>query len=200
MTNMSRRELLKIAGVCLVATGIARPMAAMAAAASTQAATLTAGEWRCLEAACERILPRDEQPGATDAGCANFIDKALAHEDSAALPLYRGALAALDTYCVGNHGASFADLPLVTQDAILAAVDTGALTAWPPALGRSQDFFATLRFHTIAGFLADPKYGGNRAYAGWRAVGFPGPVHHLGGANAAQMLGKEPLKPIWDQH
>lgn len=199
MMNPTRRELLKSAGVCLVATGIARPLAAMAAAASTQTATLTEGEWRCLEAACERILPRDEQPGATDAGCVNFIDKALAHEDAAALPLYRGALAALDAYCRGKHGNGFADLPTTTQDQILSAIDTGALAPWPAALGRPQDFFATLRFHTLAGFLADPKYGGNRAFAGWRAVGFPGPLHLMGGASAAQMQGKAPLMPIWEQ-
>ncbi len=35
-------------------------------------------------------------------------------------------------------------------------------------------FFHTLRRHTAEGMFSDPAYGGNRDFAGWRLVGFPG--------------------------
>ena len=34
--------------------------------------------------------------------------------------------------------------------------------------------FAAVREHTIEGMFCDPLYGGNRNFAGWRLVGFPG--------------------------
>ena len=55
---------------------------------------------------------------------------------------------------------------------MLAALDTGKASGfeWPSA----QAFFNTLRKHTMEGMFADPVYGGNKDYAGWRLVGFPG--------------------------
>jgi gluconate 2-dehydrogenase gamma chain len=41
---------------------------------------------------------------------------------------------------------------------------------WPTA----RAFFETLRTHTIEGMFADPIYGGNKDFAGWKLVGFPG--------------------------
>ena len=41
---------------------------------------------------------------------------------------------------------------------------------WPSAVA----FFNTLRTHTMEGLFADPIYGGNKDFAGWRLVGFPG--------------------------
>ncbi|MBW2243060.1 MAG: gluconate 2-dehydrogenase subunit 3 family protein, partial [Deltaproteobacteria bacterium] len=55
------------------------PLAARAAAASDQPEVLNATEWKTLEAITARILPTDHQPGAKEAGCTNFIDKALLH-------------------------------------------------------------------------------------------------------------------------
>jgi Gluconate 2-dehydrogenase subunit 3 len=42
--------------------------------------------------------------------------------------------------------------------------------SWPTA----QAFFNTIRTHTMEGMFADPIYGGNKDFAGWRLVGFPG--------------------------
>lgn len=65
-----------------------------------------------------------------------------------------------------------------------------------PALGRPdlQDFFDTIRTHTMQGLFADPIYGGNRNFAGWRAVGYPG-AYYLYTAEEQQSF--EPLdKPF----
>ncbi len=53
--------------------------------------------------------------------------------------------------------------------------------------------------HTIIGFLADPKYGGNRDYVGWKLLGYPGPRHARGGYTPEQMLGKEKITAIWGE-
>ena len=39
---------------------------------------------------------------------------------------------------------------------------------------RAQAFFNTVRTHTMEGMFADPVYGGNKDFAGWVLVGFPG--------------------------
>ena len=151
MDQPARRDFVRTLGVCLVAMQLPRPLTALAAARGTEPASLARAEWRCVEAICAEIIPTDRDPGAAEAGCANFIDKALAAEDARALPLYREA----------------------------------------------QDFFATNRFHALLGFIADPKYGGNRDYAGWKLMGFPGPLHMVGGVTPEQMIGRQPVMPVW---
>lgn len=37
------------------------------------------------------------------------------------------------------------------------------------------DFMNVVRIHTMEGLFSDPVHGGNRDFAGWRAVGYPGP-------------------------
>ena len=51
--------------------------------------------------------------------------------------------------------------------------------------------------HTLIGFLADPGYGGNRSYTGWRVVGYPGAEHHMGGYSEDQVEGTAPVVPVW---
>ncbi len=41
-----------------------------------------------------------------------------------------------------------------------------------------MDFLRTLRFDTICGFLVDPEGGGNRDFAGWKAIGRD-PAHNF---------------------
>jgi hypothetical protein len=54
----------------------------------------------------------------------------------------------------------------------VTALEQGKATdfTWPTA----QAFFNTVRTHTMEGMFADPIYGGNKDFAGWRLVGFPG--------------------------
>jgi gluconate 2-dehydrogenase gamma chain len=56
-----------------------------------------------------------------------------------------------------------------------------------------------VRAHTIMGFLADPKYGGNRDYAGWKIAGYPGGGHHLGGYSPEQLMGRAKIKAAWGE-
>ncbi len=202
--GLSRRAFLQRGGIygagALVALSLPRPKAAQAAAESTDPVVLSRVEWANLEAATARIIPTDHQPGAREANCVNFIDKALANEDAVAVPLYKGGLAALVEVARARHGQGFAALDAAQQDAILADLEKGAAAEWAIADQLpSPLFFETVRVHTIVGFLADPAYGGNADFAGWRVAGYPGPRHRRGGYTPEQVEGKAPIVPIWEQ-
>ena len=202
--GLNRRAFLQRGGIygagVLVALHLPRPEAARAAAESTAPAILSPAEWATLEAATARIIPTDHEPGAKEANCVNFIDKALANEDAAAVPLYKGGLPALDGVAVARHGKAFVGLTPAQQDAILGDLERGAAAEWAIAEQLpSPVFFETLRVHTIVGFLADPSYGGNADYAGWRVAGYPGPRHRRGGFTPDQVEGKAPVVPVWER-
>ena len=121
----------------------------------------------------ERLMPgAPGKPGARDAGVLNYIDLALSGAYSELQDFYRRGLAQLDAYCRKTYNEPFARLDSAKQDDVIAALEQGKATgfAWPTA----QAFFDTIRTHTIEGMFADPVYGGNKDFAGWRLVGFPG--------------------------
>lgn len=121
----------------------------------------------------ERMMPgAPGKPGATDAGVLNYIDLALAGAYADQQDFYRRGLAQLDAYCRKTYQQPFARLTATQQDEVITALEQGKATefAWPAA----QAFFNTLRTHTMEGMFADPIYGGNKDFAGWKLVGFPG--------------------------
>ena len=183
----------------VISMQIPRPNTARAAMESAEPITFSKLEWSTLEAITGRIIPKDEEPGAIDANCVNFIDKALAHEDAAAKPLYIAGLATVDGIARSRFEKSFAEIGADQQDALLRDLEKGSATEWQIPGLPSQLFFETARVHTLIGFLADPKYGGNRDYAGWRVSGYPGPRHRMGGYSPAQMAGEAPIVPVWDR-
>jgi gluconate 2-dehydrogenase gamma chain len=201
--GISRREFLRhgsiYGGGLVLALQLPRPRAARAAAASTLPAVFDAAQWKTIEAITGRIIPTDHEPGAIEAGCVNFIDKALAHEDAEAKPLYVLGVAGTDAVAVASYGKAFAALAPEQQDAVLADLQSGDAPGWPEGPVPAPLFFETVRAHTVIGFLADPRYGGNRAYAGWKVVGYPGPRHHSGGYTPEQMLGQAKIRAIWGE-
>lgn len=112
------------------------------------------------------------KPGARDAGVPNYIDLALAGAYADLQDFYRSGLAQLEAYCRKTYNQPFVRLDDARQDEVIAALEAGKATGftWPAA----QEFFNTVRTHTIEGMFADPIYGGNKDFAGWRLVGFPG--------------------------
>jgi len=121
----------------------------------------------------ERLMPgAPGMPGARDADVLNYIDLALAGAYADQQDFYRRGLAQLEAFCQQAHQASFARLDAARQDAVIEALEAGKAGGftWPTA----QAFFNTLRTHTMEGMFADPVYGGNKDFAGWRLVGFPG--------------------------
>ena len=126
-----------------------------------------------MAAFAERLMPGEPgKPGARDAGVLNYIDLALAGAYADLQDFYRRGLAALEAHCRKNHDASFVKLDAAKQDAVITALEQGKGPefTWPSA----QAFFNTVRTHTMEGMFADPVYGGNKDFAGWVLVGFPG--------------------------
>ena len=121
----------------------------------------------------ERLMPgAPGKPGAKDAGVLNYIDLALSGAYADQQDFYRRGLTALDGYCRKTYDAPFAKLDAAKQDEVLGALEQGKASGftWPT----QQAFFNMLRTHTMEGMFADPIYGGNKDFAGWRLIGFPG--------------------------
>jgi gluconate 2-dehydrogenase gamma chain len=189
---MERREFLQVFGAALGAALLARPLAAAAAACTTRALVLEAAECELLEAICARILPPVGGVSTREAGCVNFIDKLLAHEEQALAPAYRAGLAALDALARSRLARDFAALDAAQQVSLLEQLEDGKLEPWPAAAGAQAALFGTLRLHTLLGFLAAPAFGGNRDGAGWKAVGHVGHLHGAGGVSDDQVTGASP--------
>ena len=160
----------------------------------------TPAERAFVEAAVARIIPADDLgPGAKEAGVAVFIDRQLAGPYGRAetwymqgpwregtdeqgyqlkltpAQLYRAAIRDLDGVLKQKQGKAFAELDAASQDKALEALDQDQLKL-PNVPGRT--FFELLVQNTVEGFLADPMYGGNRNFIGWRLIGFPGPRYN----------------------
>jgi len=122
--------------------------------------------------ATDRLASAFLDCGARDAGVLNYTDLALAGAYSDLQEFYRHGLTQLDAYSRKTHNAAFTRLSAAQQDEIITALEAGKADgfAWPTA----REFFNTLRTHTMEGMFADPVYGGNKDFAGWRLVGFPG--------------------------
>jgi gluconate 2-dehydrogenase gamma chain len=121
----------------------------------------------------ERLMPgAPGKPGARDAGVLNYIDLALAGAYSDQQDFYRRGLASLDAYCRKTFMKPFVELSPSQQDEVITALEQGKASefTYPTA----QAFFNAIRTHTMEGMFADPVYGGNRDFAGWKLVGFPG--------------------------
>jgi hypothetical protein len=203
VSELSRRQLLArgllFGGGLAVGIGLPRPRALAAAAESSQPEVLSSHEWATVDAIAARLIPTDHEPGAREAGCVNFIDKALANEDAAARPVYTAGLAGIDRVAGAQAGAAFIDLEPEAQDGVLRSVEDGQARAWPKGDPSSADFFSQIWMHTLWGFLAEPRYGGNRDFAGWRVLGYPGGRHRLGGYTPAMMAGKAPVESVWGE-
>lgn len=121
----------------------------------------------------ERLMPgAPGMPGARDADVLNYIDLALAGAYEDQQDFYRRGLAQLEAFCQANYKISFVRLDTARQDAVISALEEGKAQGF--AYPTAQAFFNTLRTHTIEGMFSDPVYGGNKDFAGWKLVGFPG--------------------------
>ncbi|WIG55375.1 MAG: Gluconate 2-dehydrogenase, membrane-bound, gamma subunit [Rhodanobacteraceae bacterium] len=161
---------------------------------------LQPGEREFVRAAIDRLIPRDALgAGAVDAGVDVFIDAQLAGpfgqatgiymqppfhlgdtEQGYQLPftpaqVYRLGIQRVDEHCRKTLGNVFAQLKPDQQDKILHDLEDGKID-----LGEIQpgDFFGLLLQNTKEGFLADPIYGGNRDFAGWKLIGYNGPRYN----------------------
>ncbi|HEX5463187.1 MAG TPA: gluconate 2-dehydrogenase subunit 3 family protein [Burkholderiales bacterium] len=162
---------------------------------------LKPAEIKFLDAAVDRLIPADYfGPGARDAGVTLFIDHQLngpyghaarwymegpwadgTPEQGYQLKytpaqLYRIAIKHVDDYCRKTFdNRTFAELDDDDKDNVLRRLEAGKVDL---ADVPSATFFDFLMHNTRNGFLSDPIYGGNRDFAGWKLLGFPGPRYN----------------------
>jgi gluconate 2-dehydrogenase gamma chain len=199
----ARRRLLKAALAPSAATIVPLRFVSDASASVAepgQYAYFTPVEFTWVETAVSRLIPNDALgPGAKEAGVATFIDRQLSGPYGRAetwymqgpwkkgtkeqgyqlkltpAQLYRTAIADVDAWCSKNGKRPFAELDAAEQDKLLHDLEQGHIEL---ARAPAKDFFAMLLQNTIEGFLADPMYGGNRDFSGWKLIGFPGPRYN----------------------
>ena len=114
-----------------------------------------------IEAMAAQIIPTDDTPGAREAHCIYFIDRALsgfAKDNQAA---YIKGLADLQakTSDLYADGGKFSALTSEQQIKVLTAME-------------KTPFFRTVRTHTVLGFFSRPVHGGNYDKAGWKLIGY----------------------------
>lgn len=124
---------------------------------------LTPEELLTLKDAIDCLIPSDEiGPGASESGVFVYIDRSLAKPYAEHLPAYQSGLAALDE-AAGADG--FTGITNEQQVEILQQAEANEV---------AEEFFELLLAHTQEGMFADPMYGGNRNFAGWDLLNYPG--------------------------
>jgi gluconate 2-dehydrogenase gamma chain len=199
---VKRRAFLKvIALVPATANAAGAQLATAENPAAPGPAYFTEEEIAFIDAAVSRLIPKDELgAGAKEAGVTGFIDRQLggpygraqtwymqgpwregAEEQGyqsklSPAELYRAAIEDIDGYCRRSYESKrFAQLDAATRDKVLKGLEKGNIEL---ARVKAKSFFDMLWHNTREGFLADPMYGGNRDFAGWKLIGFPGPRYN----------------------
>ena len=151
---------------------------------------LTDTEARFLAVFCDVLIPEDEFPSASQAGVVDFIDLQLASGYGKGAGLYMrgpfregtpeqgyqvGMVPAqlIRTFIAGALDAGH-DLAIFDPDRREDVVRGFSETSQSLGGTNPQMVFEELWALTKEGYFGDPLYGGNRDYAGWRMVGFPG--------------------------
>ena len=114
-----------------------------------------------LESVAAQIIPKDDTPGAREAGAIYFIDRVLTTFDQDKQATYTQGLIDLQvkTRELFPDADKFSGLNSAQQIQVLTAME-------------KTPFFAQTRMHTIVGFFANPEYGGNQEKIGWKLIGF----------------------------
>jgi hypothetical protein len=159
--ELTRRELLKLAGGAaamapLAGAAAAVPVSASAATTVPAAAPLffTAAEFRLLDELTELIIPTDEHsPGARAAEVPKYIDARLAEYDPAMPDLkqareqWKAGLASVDALSKEMHGAGILDVPEEKRNAVLERISKTEKPETP-----AEQFFGELKSWTARGY------------------------------------------------
>jgi gluconate 2-dehydrogenase gamma chain len=161
--RLTRRTLIATA-----ATAAFVPVTAIRSAAQSPR-TFSPEQRRTLEAFIDRICPKDELgPGAIEIGAADYMEIQLGDYLKGEKQTFLDGLAAVDAYARANYAGPFADLSAEKRDAVLTDIDSGKAN-------NLRAFFTRARRLTLEGMFGDPHYGGNKNFAGWDLIKYPGP-------------------------
>jgi gluconate 2-dehydrogenase gamma chain len=178
--ELSRRAVIASAAII--------PIAALTSAAQP-ASALSDVQLRLLAAFVDRLIPKDELgPSASESGVPEYINRALGDYLAGEKTAFVEGLEATDAFARRSEDRAFVDLTPDKQDALLTLMDNGSAAGFPNA----QAFFNRARRLTMEGMFGDPYYGGNKNFAGWDLIRYPGP--RLATSQEDQKMGIE-IKP-----
>jgi len=120
-----------------------------------------------IEAITAQIIPADETPGAREARCVYFIDRALSTFARSSQPAYMQGLKDLQAKAqqLYPNASKFSALTSEQQIKTLTEIE-------------KTPFFNLVRTHTVIGFFARPEHGGNYNKAGWKLIGYDDSLDH----------------------
>ena len=178
MSKQSRRSFLLASATGLSATwvaahypGILEAQQAVSAAVKTGQAPpltfLTPAQAADIEAMAAQIIPTDESPGAREAHCLVFIDRALAGFSKSSQPECTKGLQELQakTKQLYPSAEKFSALTSEQQLKVLTDIE-------------KTPFFRLIRTHTVLGFFSRPTHGGNAEKMGWKLIGYDDSLNH----------------------
>lgn len=152
----TRRELLRfLGGVCAI--GVLTPDELLAVSEATHRRMagarglgfFDAHQMHTVAAACDRIIPETDTPGAFVAECHRFAERIVAdHYPAARQKRFTDGLADLDRRSSRAIQRLFIEAPGNAQDAVLTAVEADAIAAAAPA----GSFWRDLKELTLIGF------------------------------------------------
>jgi gluconate 2-dehydrogenase gamma chain len=163
--EISRRAVIASAAIV--------PVAALTATAQTPPpSALSEAQLRILAAFVDRLIPKDELgPSASECDVPVYINRSLGDYLASEKPAFIEGLEATDALARRTQNAAFVDLTPAQQDAVLTAIDNGSAEGFPNA----RAFFNRARRLALEGMFGDPYYGGNKNFAGWDLIKYPGP-------------------------
>lgn len=233
MTQFSRRAILKQVGAIGAAAAFPQTLSAQNPYAELDGVPwffLSQDEARFLAAFCDVLIPEDEYPSASQAGVVDFIDLQLASGYGQGDGLYmKGPFGdgtpeqgyqsdmvpaeLIRSFIAGalEQGQDLAAFDADRREEVVRAISEGEEEING---ANAQRVFEELWALTKEGFFGDPLYGGNRDYAGWDMVGFPGAhtyytdfvdqnvpfrappkgIGHIPGTNRSASLGASAMK------
>ena len=118
-------------------------------------------------AVAAQIIPSDKSPGAREAHCLYFIDRALTTFAKPSQPVYIRGLEDLQakTGELYPKAGKFSALAAAEQIKVLTAIE-------------KTPFFRAIRTHTVLGFFSRPVHGGNADKVGWKLIGYDDSLNH----------------------
>lgn len=175
----SRRAVLKVAAVGIVGAGIGGGSAALVTRFSRSRPRpyrfFNHDEAALVIEICEQLIPRDDAPGATEAGVIRYIDRQLAGPLARHQPDYRRGLESLRETCAKEFGLPFAQLSAEQKLDLLRRVETGKVPAPLWRESPAPQFFRLVLSHAMQGFYGPERHGGNRGYLSYRMLGLSYP-------------------------
>jgi gluconate 2-dehydrogenase gamma chain len=172
MTDIPKEDQM-ITRRTVIASAAFIPVSALVLSAQPVASSFSPTQRQTLEAFTNRLVPRDQfGPGASECGVADYIDRALSDFLAPEKTLFLEGLSVVDGFAQRSHGAPLTQLPAEQQDAVLTALEANTVPGFKPD---SRTYFNRVRQLTMEGMFGDPFYGGNKAFAGWDLIRYPGP-------------------------